>query len=262
MERVLVRGAGDIGSAVAHYLFTASYAVILHEEIQPIATRRGMAYTDAVFDGVAELEGVAARRVDDLATVNDVLTRHEVIPLSIAEVSRVLATCRPAVLVDARMRKRAHPETQRGLAPLTIGLGPNFIADVNVDIAIETSWEALGRVILEGPTLPLAGEPRAIGGHSRDRYIYAPVAGVFHTRRTIGECVEAGEVVAIIAGTPLLAPLRGVLRGLTRDGMPVAHKMKVIEVDPRADANVRGIAERPRRIAEGVLGAVQLGRAS
>jgi len=56
----------------------------------------------------------------------------------------------------------------------------------------------------------------------------------------------------------LMAPLDGLLRGLTRDGVPVTVRTKVIEVEPRSrEAEVRGIAERPRRIAEAVLSAVR-----
>jgi xanthine dehydrogenase accessory factor len=47
------------------------------------------------------------------------------------------------------------------------------------------------------------------------------------------------------------------LRGLTHDSVPVAKKAKVIEVDPRgAKAQIAGIAERPLRIAQGVLEAI------
>ena len=56
------------------------------------------------------------------------------------ELGDVLAAVLPDVLVDARMRKRAQPETQRGLAPLTIGLGPNFVAGQTTDLAVETQW--------------------------------------------------------------------------------------------------------------------------
>jgi len=48
---VLVRGVGDIGSAVAHRLFTAGCEVIIHDDPQPATTRRGMAFADAIFDG-------------------------------------------------------------------------------------------------------------------------------------------------------------------------------------------------------------------
>jgi len=42
------------------------------------------------------------------------------------------------------------------------------------------------------------------------------------------------------------------------DCAPVSVRTKVIEVDPRIrEAEVRGIAERPRRIAEAILSAIQ-----
>ena len=54
----------------------------------------------------------------------------------------------PEILVDARLQKRLQPEVQRGLAPLTIGLGPNFTAGVTTDLIVETSWgDDLGRVL-------------------------------------------------------------------------------------------------------------------
>jgi xanthine dehydrogenase accessory factor len=157
------------------------------------------------------------------------------------------------------MRKHAQPEIQRGLADLTIGLGPNFIAGETVDFAIETNWgESLGRIIESGATNPLQGEPREIDGHARDRYVYAPLAGVFHTSLQIGDIVMKGQEVALIDSTPLLAPIDGTLRGLTRDGVPISLKTKVIEVDPRVqNAQVFGIGERPARIADGVLTAIQ-----
>jgi xanthine dehydrogenase accessory factor len=49
--RVLVRGVGDVGSAVAVVLFRAGFAAALHDEPSPTAMRRGMAFADAVFDG-------------------------------------------------------------------------------------------------------------------------------------------------------------------------------------------------------------------
>ncbi len=64
---ILVRGSGDIGSAVAHHLFQAGYGVAIHESVQPTVPRRKMAFADAVFDGEATLDGVQARRVDDLS---------------------------------------------------------------------------------------------------------------------------------------------------------------------------------------------------
>ncbi|MCM8749269.1 hypothetical protein NET02_08935 [Thermomicrobiaceae bacterium CFH 74404] len=257
---VVVLGTNDVASAVAHRLVAAGYSVVLAEGPAPAVTRRGMAFADAVFDGEAELAGLRARRVESIPEVEALLASRVAIPLLVGWSLRDLAgSLRPNVLVDARMRKRAQPETLRGLAPLTVGLGPGFVAGEQADLAVETAWgEDLGRVIARGPTRPLEGEPREIAGHARDRYVYAPLAGVFETTRQIGELVEAGEPLARIGEAMLRAPLGGAIRGLTRSGVPVSVGTKVIEIDPRGAAGqVFGIGERPARIAAGVLNAIR-----
>jgi xanthine dehydrogenase accessory factor len=256
---VLIRGSGDIASAVAHVLFTDGYRVVIQESPQPATTRRKMAFTDAVFDGSAELEGVTAMLCDDIAECVIPPASSKTILLTVQDFISVLATLRPDVLVDARMRKHDQPDAQITLAPCTIGLGPNFVAGVTVHVAVETGWnDNLGKVVREGSTRPLEGEPQTIAGHARDRYVYAPAAGVFRTTFRIGDMVAAGRVVATLDDIPLHAPIDGVLRGLTRDGVPVARKAKIIEVDPRGEqAMISGIAERPARIARGVLEAVR-----
>lgn len=262
---VVVLGSNDVASAVAHRLFTAGHAVVLAEGPAPTVTRRGMAFTDAVFDGQAELAGLRAQRVESVAETKVLLASRAALPVLIGWSPRDLAgALRPDVLVDALMRKHAAEQPAlRGLAPLTVGLGPGFVAGEQVDLAVETAWgEDLGRVIAHGSTRPLEGEPREIAGHARDRYVYAPVAGLFETARRIGELVEAGEPLARIGEVVLCAPLGGAIRGLTRSGVPVDVGTKVIEIDPRGEAGqVYGIGERPARIAEGVLAAIRAWRA-
>ena len=51
MARVLIRGSGDVGSAVAHLLLRAGHGVVIHDVALPAAPRRGMAFADAIFDG-------------------------------------------------------------------------------------------------------------------------------------------------------------------------------------------------------------------
>jgi xanthine dehydrogenase accessory factor len=259
VERVLIRGSGDVGSAVAHVLHGAGHHVVIHDVALPAAPRRGMAFADAIFDGACELAGVRAWRVDG---VDELCAGDGPVLVTTAGLGDALAAVAPDVLVDARMRKRAVPEDQRGLARLTIGLGPNFVAGETVDLAIETQWgDALGTVVRAGPTRPLGGEPRSFAGHARDRFVYAPAAGVVRTPARIAQPVRQGEVVATIGDERLRAPLDGILRGLVHDGVPVELGAKVLEVDPRGDvAKVIGIGPRPRRIAEGVLEAMALPR--
>jgi xanthine dehydrogenase accessory factor len=259
MKIILVRGSGDVGSAVAHTLFTNGWDVLIHDSAQPTATRRKMSFCDAVFDGVATLEGVPAKYVTNISEINTHLALRDLIPITSLDLKILLAAIKPDVLVDARMRKHSQPETQIHLAPFTIGLGPNFIAGETVHAAVETGWsEELGQVIWQGATRPLEGEPQTIAGHARDRYVYAPITGILQTTSGIGDMVTAGQKVANIEDITLNAPISGIIRGLTHDGVLVAQKAKVIEVDPRGEkSKITGIAERPRRIANGVLEAIK-----
>lgn len=256
--RILIRGSNDVASAVAHRLFQAGYGVVLHDDPKPTVTRRKMAFADAIFDGETTLDGITAKRVDTV-NVRARLLAPACIPILVSDFYRLVEKLRPQVLVDARMRKHKKPARQIHMAPLTIGLGPNFSAGRNVHIAIETArGEDLGRVITSGRTAPLQGEPISIEGHARDRYLYAPCAGRFKTAFQIGDMVTEGQVIAVINETPLTAPITGVLRGITHDDVPVEMHTKVIEIDPRGDGTlVAGIGERPARIADGVLQAVQ-----
>jgi xanthine dehydrogenase accessory factor len=256
---ILVRGSGDVGSAVAHTLFEANYSVVIHDSEKPSATRRKMAFCDAIFNGKTMLAGVSAQLFSDTSELIARLAAHDWVGLTTLDISQVLSILRPDVLVDARMRKHERPEIQIALAPFTVGLGPNFIAGETVHVAVETGWnEGLGQAIWHGATRPLEGEPQTIAGHARDRYVYSPAAGIFRTALQVGDMVSAGQEVARVDAIPLHAPIAGILRGLTHDSIPVAKKTKVIEVDPRgAQAQIGGIAERPRRIAQGVLDAIR-----
>jgi xanthine dehydrogenase accessory factor len=258
--RILVRGSGDVGSAVAHLLFQSGYGVVIHESTQPATTRRKMAFADAIFDGTAILDEIESKRVDNLSLLSGLLAEQKILPLVTQNLYKTLESLHPHVLVDARMRKHSQPESQIHLAALTIGLGPNFIAGETTHLVIETArGNSLGRVIESGSASPLQGEPREIEGHARDRYVYAPIAGIFYTTLQIGDKVNAGQEVARIDSTPLFAPMTGTLRGLTHTNVPVPLTTKVIEIDPRNEnAQVIGIAERPARIAQGVLQAIKI----
>jgi len=128
MLRILVLGVNDVASAVAWLLWSEGKKVVLGSEPMPTVTRRGMAFADAVFDGTAVLEGVRAQRVDTVEAAEALLATRAAIPVFVGwVVEELVGVVRPDVLVDARMRKRVRPESLRGLAPLTIGLGPGFV---------------------------------------------------------------------------------------------------------------------------------------
>ena len=259
MLTVLVEGSGDVGSAIAHALFKAGHSVVLQDEPKPAHSRRTMAFTDAAFEGIAELEGVLAKRARTMDAVPIMLRCHRAIPVVIQQLSEAREVVRADVIVDARMRKRSKPEVQRGLAKMVIGVGPNFRAGENADVVIETAWgDQLGAVITEGASQPLAGEPRELSGHGRERFVYAPASGVFTTDRVIGDNARLGELIGRIGVHEVLAPLEGTIRGLAHDGAAVEPGTKLLEIDAGPQGRVpAGVGPRPRAIAHAVVAAVE-----
>jgi xanthine dehydrogenase accessory factor len=256
---VVIKGGGDVGSAVAHLLFCNGYTPVIIESATPSTTRRRMAFAAAVFESEVELEGVRAEKVESLATLRALLVWKKVVPVFVGKLEDVLREFSPPIVVDARMRKREIPEVQITQALLTIGLGPGFVAGKSVHVVIETNrGSALGRIITEGSAEPYTGEPISIAGYKRERYAYAPIAGTFHTRLEIGATVHPGDLLGQIEEHELRAQVAGIIRGMTKDGVVVKQGVKVAEVDPRGQEEfLTGIAERPRKIAEGVLEAIR-----
>jgi len=260
--RVLVLGCGDVGSAVAHRLFSLGAQVVLCDLARPAHARRGMAYTDALFAGHATLDGVTARRVDDVAGILACWEEGRAIPLVVMPEPLLLSELRPDVLVEATMRRHRVPVDLRGLAPWTVGLGPGFEVGGNCHVAVETQWgERMGAVLRDGATAALAGGPKALDGVTRERFVSAPVSGTWHCAATIGDPVSAAQVLGRLGELPVCAPIAGILRGITHDGVEVRVGQKIVEVDPREAPQVFGLGERPAAIARGVATALGLGGA-
>jgi len=58
--KVLIRGAGELASAVAHRLYLCHFKVAMTEIPRPLAVRRKVCFSEAVYEGHQEVEGVKA----------------------------------------------------------------------------------------------------------------------------------------------------------------------------------------------------------
>jgi xanthine dehydrogenase accessory factor len=83
-----------------------------------------MAFTDALYEGTACLAGLLAKRARDAEDARPMLSCGRAVVLTDASLQEVVQMVKPDVVVDARMRKRSIPESERDIAPVSIGLGP------------------------------------------------------------------------------------------------------------------------------------------
>jgi hypothetical protein len=81
-----------------------------------------MSFTDALYNGVSMLAGVVGKRARDASDLLPMMRCHRAVALTDLLITDVVRLLSPDVLVDARMRKRVRPESQRGLAALVVGL--------------------------------------------------------------------------------------------------------------------------------------------
>lgn len=255
---VIVRGAGDISTGTIHRLFRAGFGVLALEAERPSAIRRRVAFSEAVYDGTATVEGVTAVRIDSVEETGATLARG-LVPLLVDPAGESIRQLRPAAVVDAILAKR-NLGTSMDMAPLTVALGPGFEAGRDAHYVIETMrGHDLGRIIASGRAAPNTGIPGVIGGYGAERVIHAPAAGVFRMRRDIGSVLEAGEAVGFIdtpeGAIPVQTKIAGLLRGVLRDGYTVSKGFKLADVDPRLDQlkNCATISDKARCIAGSVL---------
>ncbi|WP_127088145.1 hypothetical protein [Aquabacter cavernae] len=253
----VVLGTNDVASAVGRALFLAGYGVVLSRDPAQPVLRRTMAYDVALDTGIAELDGVKARAADSLVDILNACTDRQAICVTIMELGELLCLGLIDVLVDARMRMRSLKVDIRPFARATVGLGPGFSAGRHVDVAIETAPEAIG-VLRAGATLAAHGRSTPLSGAGRERFARAEGAGLWLTAHAIGDQVAAAEVVGWCGEAPVQAPMAGHLRGLVRGGTQVPEGLKLLEVDPAVGgpSSWLGLAERPRRIADAVLEAL------
>ena len=258
---ILIKGAGDLATGVAHRLFRSRFQVVMTELERPTAVRRTVSFCQCMYDGTATVEGVTARRAEHPEELPAILARGE-IPVLCAPAEAVLHMLPVDALVDAILAKY-NTGTAITDAPVVLALGPGFTAGVDCHGVVETKrGHDLGRLILEGSAIPNTGVPGDVGGYTRERIIRAPADGPFEPVAQIGQRVELGDVVARVNGVPVTAQLTGVVRGMLPAGIPVTEGMKAGDIDPRCEVrHCFTVSDKARAIGGGVLeGLLYFGR--
>ncbi len=254
---ILIRGAGDLATGVALVLYRAGLRrLLLLEQSQPLAVRRLVSFSEAVYLGRAEVEGVGAVLIDSAAQAEAAWAGDEIPVLKDPDMD-CLEGLKPQVVVDALLAKRntgIHP----GLAALVIGLGPGFVAGQDVHCVVETHrGHGMGNLILNGAAHPNTGIPGEVLGKTLERLLRAPEAGVFTACRSIGDHVQQDEVVGHVGSAPVRARTSGVVRGLLRSGLHVRKGLKLGDVDPRGETwRCRRVSDKAHAVGQGVLQAV------
>lgn len=252
---VLIKGAGDIASGIAHRLFRCGFRIVMTELTEPTVIRRPVSFAEAVYSGEHCVEGVRGVRCD--SPVEAVRGTVDFIPVIVDPTAAIGKTLCPDAVVDAILAKR-NTGTRLDDSTIVIGVGPGFTAGVDVHAVVETDrGHDLGRVIDVGSARADTGHPGEIGGHTTQRLLRSPCKGVFVATVAIGDMVQAGDCVGQVDGHPVVTSLAGVVRGILHDGLTVFQGMKIGDVDPRGERDYCfTISDKARAVGGGVLEAL------
>jgi len=236
---ILIKGAGDLASAVALRLYRAGYTIVMTEIDMPTAIRRTVAFAEAVYVKSCDVENVSGIRAD-MTNYQNVLEQGH-IPILVNISQDDIEKIQPRAVIDAIIAKKNFG-TYTNAGYFTIALGPGFIAPTDVDVVVETMrGHNLGRCIYQGAALENTGIPGDIGGYTTERVIRAEYAGTIDFTKEIGDYVTEKEVMGSIlteqGNKPIYATISGIIRGLIQNNYPVSKGLKISDIDPRCDSS-------------------------
>ncbi len=260
-DLIIVRGGGDLATGTIYKLKKSGFPVLILEVENPSAIRRNVAFSEAIYQGQQTVEDMTCFFADSLQQAEDFLQEGK-LTILVDPKGEAITSLTPLAVVDAIIAKR-NLGTAKTMAPITVALGPGFVAGEDVDAVVETKrGHNLGRVIWSGSAAPNTGVPGLIGGFGKERVMHSPAQGILKNVKKITDTVTKGEVIAVIETgsdmVPVEASLDGILRGLIRDGYPVTKGFKIADIDPRSEEyeNCFTISDKARCIAGGVLEAI------
>lgn len=254
--RIVIKGAGDLATGIACRLFVCGYEVIMSETSIPTTVRRTVAFSRAIYENCAEVEGISGKLARTSLEVADILCEKKV-AIIVDPNMDYKEDYAADVLVDAILAKR-NLGTKIDDAKLVIGVGPGFSAGDDCHCVVESNrGHSLGRVIYKGCAEENTGVPGVVMGYSIERIIRSGCEGEFKPIAEIGEIVKKGDVVAYCADTPIYALMDGMVRGMLQYGVYVTKGMKCGDIDARCDKeSIFTVSDKARSIGGAVLEAI------
>jgi xanthine dehydrogenase accessory factor len=114
-----------------------------------------------------------------------------------------------------------------------------------------------GAVIYSGTAESDTGIPGEVHSQTNLRVLRAPVEGYVQSHAVIGDLIEAGQPIAMVGGQAVIAPFKGMLRGLIHERVRVTAGMKIGDLDPRARReHCFTISDKSLAVGGGVLEAI------
>ena len=214
---ILLRGGGDIATGIALRLYRSGFRrLIILETAHPMAVRRRVAFSEAVYEGLCTVEGITAALAPRPEEIAPPLVIGVGPGFTVGEnVHCIVETNRGHNLGRVLYSGSAEPDT--GIPGDIVGMTTERV--------------------LRAPQTGIFLSRHDIGDHVKAGDVVATVEanGVSKEIRTV---------------------ISGVIRGLLRSGTPVTDRIKVGDVDPRDNTACHHVSDKAFAIGGGILEAI------
>ena len=257
---VLIKGAGDLATGTAVRLYRAGIPVVMTEVAQPTAVRRTVAFSQCMYDGAAQVEGISARRAEDAGAARRALERGEV---------PVLCDPEAAILMELPLTGWWTPSwpsatwarplpTRRWCWPWGPASPPGWTATAWWRPCGGTIWAACS----PGERRPQHRRPRRCGGLHHPAHHPRPGGRGVRAAGRHRPAGGGGPAGGPGGGPDGLRPAHRRGAGMLPAGLAVTAGMKAGDIDPRCRAeHCFTVSDKARAIGGGVLeGLLYFGR--
>lgn len=248
-KNIVVVSGGDIASPTINLLAKCGYNVIVVEKEFPLAVRRFVSYSEAIYESIFCINDVCVKRSINIEktlceNMYPIITEKEFDNLNIDY----------DVIIDITLRKR-----RIKYDGISIGVGPGFIAPIDTTYVIESMrGNTLGQIIKNGSAINNTKIPATICGYSNERVLYSPRNGIFETKLKIGDFINKGDVFATVGNCNVHASISGIIRGQIRNGTVVNSNVKIGDINPiENDINIKDFSDKGKKIANSILTLVE-----
>jgi len=240
-QLVLVLGGGDVGSAIASYLYHAGLPVALVVETADKNLRRPICFSEALFSGkkkIGDLSGVLVTPEDIEKISEEKLEdrwrnaiwfhiRNRTLPVfSSGDLPSFFDVLQPLVVI------RSEPDTFASVTPdsadLVIGIFPHHLPGRDCHLAVESRFNfRLGEVYYQEPEKQPDFDLHFFKNPFSE--VFSPLEGVFVAYKEIGEKIKLDEPFGTVNGIEIRSPYNGQIWGLFHSGR-IIHPKQVLAI--------------------------------
>jgi len=227
------------------------------EEEKPFEIYQARAFSSAAFMGSRTIEGITVRTMADAIDQNIIPEKATTAEfISYESANREIALIHPSQWDEIQSLKFHYVVAtktslfshERFAKWKVIGFSGE-IDVVNFSYTVCDQGLFMGRVIYPFLAEHIQRQAGRIRDEKPGQRIKAPIEGIFEARKQINDIVYEKDVLASIAGIPILSPERGRVTGLLNSGVIVPAGLEFMEISP-LHSQVNGTVIPPGSFAQ------------